>query len=170
MMKTQTLSKIIGLVLLVLGVSFLLRNYHLNSLELWFGAALFGLAAVRFAKRYLHEESWPWAVIPSGLSATACVVLVLAALRLVPSGLTGTICLTGFSLTFWLLWFEQKGIDRYSWARYLGVLLAAGAILAFANFHGWLSTRWITPTLILLTGILLVLKNRRRNRNSANRA
>jgi hypothetical protein len=163
-------SRMIGLALLVIGLSLLLRNYRISHFGALLSALLFLIAAVGFANYYLKDDRLWWTILPAGGLLTTSVVILLNSFRLIPNKLGSVIFLLGASLTFWLLRLDPKNLPHLSWTKYPALLLAFGAALAYCKFLGWINSDWIVPILLLVTGILLIYKNRNQDHNSASRA
>lgn len=164
-MSSNGRSRIIGLIVLLIGLSLFVRNLHIGQMLLLTGALLFLAAALFFGRSYLQRETDWWMILPGGLSFTIAVTWLLSSAGILPDGLANVIFLAGAALSFWAMWMEKTHRPYSGPALYPALLLTAGALLAFLSQKHVLRGEWIVPSLLFLTGLLLVFRNwSKRNR------
>jgi len=158
-MSSSLRSRIIGLIVLLMGLSLLVRNLHIGRMLLLAGARLFFAVALFFGRSYLQRENDWWVILPAGLSFTIGATWLLSFAALLPTGLANVIFLLGAALSFWAIWMEKTRRPYSGLALYPALLLTAGALLAFLTYLHILQSEWLVPSLLLLTGLLLVFRN-----------
>lgn len=158
-MSSQLRSRIIGMIVLLIGLSLLVRNLHLGQTLLLTGALLFLAAAFMLGRSYLQRETDWWMILPAGLSFTIGVTWLLSFAGILPVGLANVIFLAGAALSFWVIWMEKTHRPFSGPALYPALLLTAGALLAYLNYQNILRSEWIAPSLFFLTGLLLIFRN-----------
>jgi len=158
-MSSNVRSRIIGSIVLLIGLSLLVRNFHFGQMLLLTGALLFLTAALFFGRSYLQSETDLWMILPGGLSFTLAVTWLLSFAGILPDGLANVIFLAGAALSFWAIRMEKSHHPYSGAALYPALLLTAGALLAFLSYHHVLRSEWIVPSLLFLTGLLLVFRN-----------
>ncbi len=158
-MSSSLRSRIIGSIVLLIGLSLLFRNFHIGQMLLLTGALLFLAAALFFCRSYLQRETDWWMILPAGLSFTIAVTWLLSFAGILPVGLANVIFLAGAALSCWAIRMEKTHRPYSAVALYPALLLTAGALLAFLSYQNVLRSEWIVPTLLFLTGLLLVFRN-----------
>ncbi|NLP11279.1 hypothetical protein GX408_12865 [bacterium] len=158
-MSSNLRARVIGSIVLLIGLSLLVRNLHMGQMLLLTGALLFLAAALFFGRSYLQRETDWWMILPAGVSFTVGIIWLLSFAGILPDGLANIIFLGGAALSFWAIWMEKTHRPYAGLAQYPALLLTAGALLAFLSDQNVLRSEWIVPSLLFLTGLLLVSRN-----------
>ncbi len=152
----------IGIVFLVAGVFAMLTKAYPHGLIQDLLAALFFIAAAAvFAHYFLEEDTYWWALLPAGIFFTLAIMMLLSAFSLIKPGLQSVVFFSGASLTFYCLWFTHRSMIQFIWARLLAFISAVIALSLFSRRMGWIDSSAILALLLLVTGIWLLLRNKK---------
>lgn len=156
--RAQWWALIPGMVLLGLAGTIFVDTYF-SAASNFAGALFLGSAGAGFWLIYLTHRDYWWAIIPGGALVTLAAVTGLE--DFVDGDAGGGIFFIGLALTFFLVALLAKPRESFWWA-YIpaGVLFVLGIFLI-----GPLQTvfNYIWPVALILAGILLLIRNFRKN-------
>jgi hypothetical protein len=143
-----------GLLLIAGGILFFLQNLHLITFGNIIWAIIIGLGGVFFLSIFFENRANWWSLIP-GITLLSIAVIILLGI-LLPSlagEVSGAVFLGGVGLSFWLIYFLNRG---YWWAIIPGgVLFTLAAVTVVGALGSPMDTGGIFFLGLSLTFLLL---------------